>query len=55
MYSVTSYESFISIQEYLEQIYEITKKNMESSIDKSEKPQLRIIVLGNKIDIERHR
>lgn len=52
VYSVTCYESFTAVQQYLEQIHEITKKLAAES---GEKPNTKIILLGNKIDIERHR
>lgn len=55
VYSVTCCESFLIIQEYLEQISEMIKRLYEDPNEKNDKPTTKIILLGNKIDIERHR
>lgn len=51
VYSITNKQSFLKIKDYLENIYELAKKSDESN----EKKFLKIILLGNKIDMERHR
>lgn len=55
VYSVTCCESFLVIQEYLDQISEMIKRLSEDPNEKNDKPPTKIILLGNKIDIERHR
>lgn len=51
VYSIISKESFQVIQEYLEQIGDILKRYEESG----EKKFIKIVLLGNKIDLERYR
>jgi GTPase SAR1 family protein len=46
-----SNESFLAAQDYLENISEILKKNEEAN----EKKFVKIVLLGNKIDLERYR
>lgn len=53
VYNITNNQSFLIIQEYLEQICEIIKKMSDDPV--TEKPNAKIILLGNKIDMERYR
>lgn len=55
VYSITSSQSFFVIQEYLENVHEILKRITDDPNEKNDKPQIKIILLGNKIDLERYR
>ena len=55
VYSVTCSQSFLLIQEYLEQVNESLKRIAEESNEKGDKTPTRLFLLGNKIDMERHR
>ncbi len=57
VYSITNNESFQLIQEYLENIYEILKKIADdpNETKNDNKAPVKIILLGNKIDLERYR
>lgn len=51
VYSIINKQSFLKIRDYLEKIFEIAKK----SEGLNDKKFLKIVLLGNKIDMERHR
>ena len=59
VYSITSSQSFFAIQEYLERVHDLLRKMSEQSsesVGPSEtKAPIKIILLGNKIDLERYR
>jgi hypothetical protein len=59
VYSITSSQSFFAIQEYLEHVHDLLRKMSEQSsesVGPSEtKAPIKIILLGNKIDLERYR
>lgn len=51
MYSITNKQSFLKMRDYLDSIHELIRK----SEDANEKKFIKVILLGNKIDMERHR
>ncbi|CAF0705637.1 unnamed protein product [Brachionus calyciflorus] len=53
VYSIIDKESFVTIQEYIENINEIIRINHDETI--SDKNFTKIVLLGNKIDMERYR
>jgi GTPase SAR1 family protein len=55
VYSITCNQSFSLIQDYLEQLFELSKKMADDSTEKNEKASVKIFLLGNKVDLERHR
>ena len=55
VFSVTNRESFLLIQEYLENINDIMKKIADDPNEKNDKALTKIFLIGNKIDMERYR
>jgi GTPase SAR1 family protein len=56
VYNITNYQSFLSAQEYLDSISELLKYNSTHNMDnESIAIPVRILLLGNKLDLERFR
>lgn len=57
VYNITNYQSFLSAQEYLDSISELLKYYSNLNMDNSESITIpvRILLLGNKLDLERFR